>query len=102
MWRAVVVTNDSVGHESGFDVTPKGNRELASQGNQHGSPGPWRMTSGLAVDRDEPVLASLLPERLRHDLVVSSIFRTLVGGLLWLSGHGVALLEQLHVEISFS
>ena len=33
--------------------------------------------------------------------VVSRIFRTLVGGLLRLSDHRVALPEQLHVQISF-
>lgn len=33
--------------------------------------------------------------------VVSRIFRTLVGGLLWLSDQCVALPEQLHVQISF-
>jgi hypothetical protein len=33
--------------------------------------------------------------------VVSRIFRTLVGGLLRLSDHCIALPEQLYVQISF-
>jgi hypothetical protein len=34
-------------------------------------------------------------------LVVSRIFRPLVGGLLELSDHRVALPEQLHIQVSF-
>ncbi len=40
-------------------------------------------------------------EVVENELVVSRIFRTLVGGLLRLSDHGIALPEQLHIEISF-
>ena len=50
---------------------------------------------------EEDSKGSDLSNVIRIDEVVSRIFRTLVGGLLWLSAQCVALLEQQHVQISF-
>jgi hypothetical protein len=41
------------------------------------------------------------PEAKGNRRVASRLFRTLVGGVLWLSDQGVTLLEQFHVQIPF-
>jgi len=67
---------------------------------------PWNEAPKYLIrDRDasygHAVTSRLAAMGIRDHPVVSRIFRTLVGGLLRLSDRCVALLEQLHIQISF-